>query len=75
MIPDIDSEWIARDGRRMRVVRIIDAGIGQKCPRALLNVMNAGHRMRGFTEIATSNFGHQPPAFLVPAPSQSEDAA
>lgn len=75
MIPEIGSEWKARDGRRMRVVRIIDAGIGQACPRAALDVLNPGYRMKGCTEIATSNFGLHPPAFLIPAPSQSEDAA
>jgi hypothetical protein len=66
MIPEIGSEWQAKDGRRMRVLRIVDAGVCEKCPRAVLVVLNPGHRMRGFTEIATSNFGHQPPSFLVP---------
>lgn len=74
MIPEIGSEWKARDGRRMKVVRIIDAGIGQECPRAALSVLNPGYRMKGFTEIATSNFGHHPPSFLVPAPNSVENA-
>lgn len=69
MIPDIGSEWNARDGRRMRVLRII----GKECPRALLMVLNAGYRMRGFTEISTSSFGLHPPAFLIPA--KDEEAA
>jgi hypothetical protein len=79
MIPEVGSEWKARDGRLMRVIRIVDAGIQQDCPRAVLSVLNPGYRMRGFTEIATSNFGHQPPAFLIPArstaPTSDEAAA
>lgn len=57
MVPDIGSEWIARDGRKMRVIRIIDPGIMEEFPRALLSVLNPGHRMRGLTEISTSKFG------------------
>lgn len=68
MIPEIGSEWKARDGRRMRVIRIVDAGIQQVCPRAVLAVLNPGYRTRSFTEIATSSFGHQPPSFLIPSP-------
>lgn len=66
MTPEIGSEWKAKDGRRMRVLRLVDAGIGQSCPRAVLCVLNPGPRMRGFTEIATSSFGLYPPAFLIP---------
>lgn len=72
MIPEIGSEWKARDGRRMRVVRIRDAGMLQDCPRAVLSVLNPGYRMRGFTEIATSKFGLHPPAFLVPDKSEEQ---
>lgn len=75
MIPEVGSEWRARDGRRMKVLRIIDAGIGQKCPRAVLSVLNPGYRMKGFTEIATSSFGHHPPAFLIPSPNSDDEAA
>jgi len=71
MIPEVGSEWKAKDGRRMRVIRIVDAGILQKCPRAILMVLNPGYRMKGYTEMATSNFGHQPPAFLIPAPEDN----
>lgn len=66
MIPEIGSEWKAKDGRRMRVMRIVDPGVMQECPRAILMVLNAGYRMKGFTEISTSKFGHQPPSFLIP---------
>jgi hypothetical protein len=75
MIPEVGSEWKARDGRLMRVLRIVDAGVLQKCPRAALMVLNPGYRMKGYTEIATSCFGYHPPAFLIPAPTSEEDAA
>jgi len=70
MIPEVGSEWKARDGRRMRVISIRDAGVLQSCPRAVLMVLNPGYRMKGFTEMATSNFGHHPPAFLIPDPEE-----
>lgn len=73
MIPEIGSEWIARDGRKMRVIRIIEPGAWQDCPRALLSVLNPGHRMRGFTEIATSSFGPSVGnSFLKPLPSEDQ---
>ncbi len=74
MIPEVGSVWKARDGRLMRVMRIIEPGVWEKCPRAALWVLNPGHRMKGFTEISTSKFGHQPPAFLIPVPAADGEA-
>lgn len=71
MIPEIGSEWKARDGRRMRVLRIVDPGVLQECPRAVLMVLNPGYRMKGFTEIATVNFGLHSPSFLIPASEEN----
>jgi hypothetical protein len=65
MTPDIGSTWKARDGRIMRVQRIVPPGIGQDHSRAVMAVLNPGHRMKGFTEISCAYFVGKKP-FLVP---------
>lgn len=59
MIPDIGSEWIARDGRKMRVLSIKTAGIGQKHARAVMYVLNPEYRARTVTELSVANFGSE----------------
>lgn len=65
MIPDIGSEWVARDGRRMRVKEVIVPPNPADMPWCKLDVLNAGKGMRRSTEMSTVNFGSE--KFLRPA--------
>lgn len=57
MIPEIGSEWIARDGRKMRVDEVIIPVDPDAMPWCKMTVLNPGKRMRRHTEMAVSNFG------------------
>ncbi|GEC17397.1 hypothetical protein GGQ85_004305 [Nitrobacter vulgaris] len=57
MIPVIGSEWIARDGRKMRVDEVIMPVDPDAMPWCKMSVLNPGKRMRRHTEMAVSNFG------------------
>jgi hypothetical protein len=57
MIPVIGSEWIARDGRKMRVDEVIMPVDPDTMPWCKMSVLNPGKRMRRHTEMAVSNFG------------------
>jgi hypothetical protein len=59
MIPDIGSEWLARDGRRMRVEEVIIPVRVEGMPWAKLTVLNPGKGMRRKTEMSTANFGSE----------------
>jgi hypothetical protein len=67
MIPAVGSEWIARDGRRMRVVEVVVPKDPADVPWCKMDVLNPGKRMRRRTEMSTANFGSETvPAFLRP---------
>jgi hypothetical protein len=67
MIPEIGSEWIARDGREMRVDEVVTPVLASDMPWAKLTVLNATKGMRRHTTMATSNFGTDTvAAFLRP---------
>jgi hypothetical protein len=53
--PAVDSVWVAKDGRVMRVIRVVGRFVQ-------LEVLNATGRMRRQTQMDISNFGD----FLVP---------
>lgn len=67
MIPTIGSEWIARDGRKMRVDEVIIPVSPADMPWAKVTVLNATKGMRRKTQMSTSNFSDaQWSAFLRP---------
>lgn len=67
MIPEVGSEWYARDGRVMRVDEVVVPVLPQDMPWAKLTVLNAGKRMRRKTTMSTSCFGTDlATAFLRP---------
>jgi hypothetical protein len=69
MIPENGTEWVARDGRRMRVVEVIVPKDPADMPWCRMDVLNAGKRMRRTTTMSTGNFGTDvAPGFLRPAP-------
>jgi hypothetical protein len=69
MIPEVGSEWIARDGRRMRVEEVIFPVDPADMPWTKLTVLNARKGMRKRTEMSTASFGSDiSPGFLRPAP-------
>ena len=69
MIPEIGSEWIARDGRKMRVDEVIIPVDPDAMPWCKMTVLNPGERMRRHTEMSVSNFGRQSHiGFLRPLP-------
>lgn len=57
MIPEVGSEWYARDGRVMRVDEVIVPVRPEDMPWAKMTVLNAGKRMRRKTSMSTANFG------------------
>lgn len=68
MIPAVGSEWLARDGRRMRVEEVVIPVHASDMPWAKVTVLNARKGMRRKTTMATSNFSDaQWSAFLRPA--------
>lgn len=69
MIPEVGSEWIARDGRRMRVEEVIFPVDPSDMPWTRVTVLNASKGMRKHTQMSTANFGSDiVPGFLRPAP-------
>lgn len=67
MIPKIGSEWIARDGRKMRVDEVVIPINPADSPWAKVTVLNATKGMRRKTQMATTNFSDaQWSAFLRP---------
>ena len=58
-MPNLDSVWIARDGRRMRLELWIK---DRSNPTARMEVLNPGPRMRRYTEQGLDSFG----TFLKP---------
>jgi hypothetical protein len=72
MIPAVGSEWIARDGRRMRVDEVIVPVDPDAMPWCKMTVLNPGKRTRRHTEMSTSNFGRETHSgFLRPLPCQT----
>lgn len=71
MIPDIGSEWIARDGRLMRVEEVVIPVDAADMPWAKLTVLNPTKGMRRKTEMSTANFGSDTHfGFLRPHPAR-----
>lgn len=69
MIPAIGSEWIARDGRKMRVEEVVIPTLDSDMPWCKMTVLNAGKGMRRRTEMSTANFGSETHiGFLRPLP-------
>lgn len=67
MIPEIGSEWLARDGRIMRVDDVVIPTLAQDMPWAKLTVLNPRKGMRKRTTMSTANFGTEfVSAFLHP---------
>lgn len=68
MIPDVGSEWIARDGRKMRVEEVIIPVLESDMPWCKMTVLNPEKGMRRKTTLSTSNFGSETHiGFLRPA--------
>jgi hypothetical protein len=59
MIPEIGSEWIARDGRKMRVDEVIIPVDQDAMPWCKMTVFNPGKRMRRHTEMSVSSLGRE----------------
>lgn len=67
MIPNVGTEWYARDGRVMRGDEVIVPADPSIMPRCKMTVINAGKHMRRKTEMSISNFGSElVDAFLRP---------
>lgn len=67
MIPDVGSEWYARDGRVMRVDEVVIPTDPADMPWCKMTVLNAGKRMRRRTTMSTNSFGTSlATAFLRP---------
>lgn len=76
MIPDIGSEWIARDGRVMRVEEVVIPVDPADMPWAKVTVLNATKGMRRKTQMSTSNFSDaQWSAFLRPTTTSTSPKA
>lgn len=76
MIPAIGSEWLARDGRRMRVEEVVIPTYPDDEPWAKVTVLNARKGMRRKTTMGTSNFSDaQWSAFLRPADPETKKTA
>lgn len=68
MTPVVGSEWIARDGRRMRVDEIDRPVTHGFQPRCKMTVLNARNGMRRKTTMSVSSFSDEfVSAFLRPA--------
>lgn len=73
MIPEIGTEWIARDGRRMRVDEVIIPVLASDMPWCRMTVLNASKGMRRTTSLNTGLFGSELHSnFLRPAPPVME---
>lgn len=73
MIPEIGSEWIARDGRRMRVEEIVIPALPSDTPWCHMTVLNPGKGMRRKTQLSTANFGSETHiGFLRPMTTQEK---
>lgn len=71
-IPAIGSEWIARDGRKLRVDKVIIPVLESDMPWCKMTVLNPGKGMRRKTQMSTHNFGSETyPAFLRPIGDKS----
>lgn len=67
MIPEVGTEWYARDGRVMRVDEVVIPVDPSIMPWCKMTVLNAGKRMRRKTQLSTVNFGSDlVSAFLRP---------
>lgn len=66
MIPEVGSEWLARDGRRMRVEEILPKTTNTNT-MIRMTVLNATGRMKKKTQMHPRNFGDDMSAFLQPA--------
>lgn len=70
MIPDVGSEWIARDGRKMRVEEVVVPVDPADMPWCRMTILNPGKGMRRRTQLSTANFGSETHiGFLRPLPS------
>lgn len=68
MIPEIGSEWIARDGRKMRVEEVIYPVDPSDLPWCKMIVLNARKGMKRRTTMSTGNFSDREYSkFLRPA--------
>ena len=67
MIPDIGSEWIDRDGRKMRVDEVIIPPDPANMPWCKMTVLNPVKKTRRQTTMSTENFGSEL-RFLSPVP-------
>jgi hypothetical protein len=71
-IPKIGSEWIAKDGRKLRVDEVIIPVLETDMPWCKMTVLNPGKGMRRKTQMSTHNFGSETyPAFLRPIGDKS----
>jgi hypothetical protein len=59
MIPEIGSEWIARDGRKMRVDEVVIPAWDGDMPWCKLTVLNPGKGTRRKTTMSTASFGSE----------------
>jgi len=69
MIPEVGTVWKARDGRVMRVEKVVIPVNAGDMPWAKMTVLNPGPRMRRMTDLHTGNF--DPGAFLQPYNEQT----
>lgn len=73
MVPEVGSEWYARDGRVMRVDEVVVPVDPAAMPWCKMTVLNAGKRMRRKTQMSTGNFGSDlVSAFLRPRAVEKE---
>lgn len=76
MAPAIGSEWIARDGRRMRVDDVIVPVDPRDMPWCKMTVLNPGKRMRRHTTMGIASFGSETHfGFLRPSGTTEARAA
>jgi len=73
MIPAVGSEWIARDGRKMRVEEVIIPACDSDMPWCKMTVLNPSKGMRRRTSLSTASFGSETHIGFL-RPIKSEDA-